>query len=192
MLYVTERCVFRLTPAGVELTEVAPGVDIERDILRLMEFRPVITGDPKLMDARIFSDAPMNLRDDMLAVPLSDRFLYTPENNTFFIDFEHLAIRGMPDIRKVRDEVEARLAPLGRRVHGIVNYDHFSIVPELLDAWSDMVKSLVDNHYLSVARYTTNGFMRMKLGEVLSQHGVAPHIFGSEAEAEADIKASGR
>lgn len=191
VLYVTERCVFRLTPAGVELTEVAPGVDIERDILRLMDFRPVINGDPKLMDARIFADGPMNLRDDMLAVPLADRFSYVAENNTFFIDFEHLAIRGLQDIRTIRDEVEARLAPLGKRVHGIVNYDHFSIVPELLDAWSDMVKSLVDKHYLSVARYTTNGFMRMKLGEVLSQHGVAPHLFGSEAEAEADIKAGG-
>ena len=46
VLYVTERCVFRLTAAGMELIEVAPGVDVEKDILPQMEFQPVITGIP--------------------------------------------------------------------------------------------------------------------------------------------------
>ena len=54
VLYVTERCVFALTPEGLELVEVAPGIDIERDILALMDFKPMIPRDPVLMDARIF------------------------------------------------------------------------------------------------------------------------------------------
>lgn len=41
-VYVTERAVFRLTPEGVELTEVAPGVDVERDVLRLIGFTPIV------------------------------------------------------------------------------------------------------------------------------------------------------
>ena len=40
VLYVTERCVFVLTPDGLELSEVAPGVDIERHILSQMDFKP--------------------------------------------------------------------------------------------------------------------------------------------------------
>jgi propionate CoA-transferase len=61
VLYVTERCVFRLCPEGLELVEIAPGIDLQRDILERMEFRPVIRGEPALMDARIFRDEPMGL-----------------------------------------------------------------------------------------------------------------------------------
>lgn len=56
-LYVTERAVFELTPAGVELIEVAPGIDIERDILPNMGFTPIINS-PRLMDAALFTPAP--------------------------------------------------------------------------------------------------------------------------------------
>ncbi len=61
VLYVTERCVFRLVPDGLELVEIAPGVDLERDILGRMSFRPVLRAPPRLMDARIFREAPMGL-----------------------------------------------------------------------------------------------------------------------------------
>ena len=53
ILYVTERAVFRLTPAGVALIEVAPGIDIERDILAGMDFKPLI-GAPDLMPLAVF------------------------------------------------------------------------------------------------------------------------------------------
>ena len=187
VLYVTERCVFALRPDGLELIEVAPGIEIERDILRLMDFAPLIPSDPALMDARIFTDAPMGLRDDMLALPMEERFSFDAAQDMFFINFEHLAVRRTADIAAIQAEVDKRLAPLGRRVHVIVNYDHFSISPELLGPYSDMVKGLVERYYSGVSRFTTNGFLRMKLGEALRQHGVTPHLFTSEAEARADL-----
>jgi propionate CoA-transferase len=66
VLYVTERCVFRLTAAGPELIEIAPGINLEVDILPLMGFRPAISPHLCCMDARIFCEAPMALRNDML------------------------------------------------------------------------------------------------------------------------------
>ncbi|MBO0741531.1 MAG: acyl CoA:acetate/3-ketoacid CoA transferase, partial [Hyphomicrobiaceae bacterium] len=61
VLYVTERCVFRLAPGGLELIEVAPGIDIDRDILAHIEFSPIVI-DPQPMDPRIFAHQPMGLR----------------------------------------------------------------------------------------------------------------------------------
>ena len=60
VLYVTERAVFTLTPEGVELTEIAPGVDLQKDVLDQMDFEPIVK-DVKLMDERIFRPEPMGL-----------------------------------------------------------------------------------------------------------------------------------
>ncbi|MDB5949626.1 MAG: acyl CoA:acetate/3-ketoacid CoA transferase [Massilia sp.] len=60
-LYVTERCVFRLVEGGLELVEVAPGIDVERDVMARMAFRPKVSAQLKLMDARIFVDGAMGL-----------------------------------------------------------------------------------------------------------------------------------
>jgi len=69
VLYVTERCVFRLTQAGLELIEIAPGIDLDRDILGQMAFRPVIAPSLKLMDACLFCVAPMGLRGALKVLP---------------------------------------------------------------------------------------------------------------------------
>ena len=62
ILYVTERAVFKLDDTGITLIEVAPGIDVKKDILEEMDFRPNITLDLKLMDERIFKDTKMNLK----------------------------------------------------------------------------------------------------------------------------------
>lgn len=60
--FITERAVFCLTEKGLCLTEIAPGVDLENDILQQMDFRPEISPDLTLMDSRVFQSGPMNLR----------------------------------------------------------------------------------------------------------------------------------
>ena len=64
MHYVTERAVFELRPEGLVLTEIAPGIDLQTQILDLMEFKPVISENLKEMNPAIFSEAiPYGLKD---------------------------------------------------------------------------------------------------------------------------------
>lgn len=66
VIYITERAVFKLTPQGMMLIEIAPGVDLQKDILKRMAFTPLIAEDVKIMDSAIFSDAPMGLAKSLL------------------------------------------------------------------------------------------------------------------------------
>ncbi|MGC8846117.1 MAG: acyl CoA:acetate/3-ketoacid CoA transferase, partial [Candidatus Hydrogenedens sp.] len=60
--YVTERCVFKLIPEGLMLTEIAPGVDLEKNILSQMEFKPIIPNEIKTMDTKLFLPEPMKIK----------------------------------------------------------------------------------------------------------------------------------
>ena len=116
VLYVTERCVLALTPDGLELTEIAPGVDLEKDVLAHVGFEPIIRGEPKLMDARIFAAEPMGLKDDLLTVPLEARFAYDAERNIFFLNMEGLSLISHDDVEAIVDR--SRQAPGRHRQEG--------------------------------------------------------------------------
>ena len=60
--YVTERCVMRLAPDGLEVLEIAPGIDVRRDVLEQADFPLAVASDLKTMDAALFEDAPYGLQ----------------------------------------------------------------------------------------------------------------------------------
>jgi propionate CoA-transferase len=62
VLYVTERCVLRLTSEGLEVIEVAPGIDLNKDVLEQADFPLIVSPDLKTMDAAIFSESPYGLQ----------------------------------------------------------------------------------------------------------------------------------
>ncbi len=175
----------------MELIEVAPGIDIEKDIIGHMDFKPVIKGTPVLMDERIFSPGPMGLKQDLFAVSLEKRLVYDRRENLFFVNLEGYAIRSAGDIEDVRAAVVKIMDTVGHRVYAVVNYDNFSILPELVGPYTDMVKELVDRYYTGVTRYTTSAFLRMKIGDALKERKMAPHIYESREEAKLALKGEG-
>ena len=158
VLYVTERCVFRLTHGGLELVEVAPGIDIDRDILAHMDFAPIVD-DPQPMDARIFATGLMGLRDRMAERPFEERFSYDPRLRMLFIDLRQLAIRSERDVERIKTEVERRVRPLGHAVYAIVNYRGCRIDPGIRDSYRRMVEALEASCYLGVTRYGMSGLI---------------------------------
>ena len=61
VLYITERAVFELRKEGLTLVEIANGIDIEKDILNNMEFKPILAKEIKFMNKEIFLNKPMGL-----------------------------------------------------------------------------------------------------------------------------------
>ncbi|MBB5499782.1 acyl CoA:acetate/3-ketoacid CoA transferase [Paraburkholderia sp. MM5384-R2] len=62
VLYVTERCVLQLTKQGLEVIEVAPGIDLNRDVLEQADFPLIVSSELKTMNAAIFSESPYGLQ----------------------------------------------------------------------------------------------------------------------------------
>jgi propionate CoA-transferase len=183
VLYVTERCVFSLTPEGMTLVEIAPGIDLEKDILARMDFTPIINPEPRPMDSRIFSEGLMGIHAEMLELSLVERLTYDPGENLFFVNFEGYSVKSSRDVTQIESAVTEILSPLDRKVYTIVNYDNFFIAPDVVDEYTDMVKGLVDRFYSGVTRYTTSTFLRMKIGDALKKREVAPHIYENREEA---------
>ncbi|MBP8119925.1 MAG: acyl CoA:acetate/3-ketoacid CoA transferase [Burkholderiales bacterium] len=189
VLFVTERGVFRLTGDGMELIEIAPGVDLQRDILDRMAFAPVVR-NPVLMDARLFRPEPMGLREDLLRLPFEARFKYDAEQNILFLNFERLKVRTQADIDAIRDQVAAICEPIGHKMYGIVNYEGFELDREVEDAYAEMVRDVVARYYIRVTRYTTSSFLRAKLGDAFGRRNLSDALFESEEEAKARLTRS--
>ncbi|MCV2354885.1 malonate decarboxylase subunit alpha [Paucibacter sp. B2R-40] len=195
VLYVTERCVLQLGPEGLILSEVAPGLDLQRDVLDLMGFRPLMPSPPRAMDAALFGEAAIGLRARLLMLPLADRFSYDAATRQFFLNFERLSVRSLDDVEAIRAEVERRLEPLvsqGQRVWCVVNYDHFHLDAQVADAYAAMVRELSDQFYENVTRYGTAGFNRSLLGAALAARGVEPQIYDSAEQAFLEVKLGGQ
>ncbi len=186
VLYVTERCVFRRTAEGMELVEVAPGIDVERDILAHMGFRPIVR-EPALMDARLFLPEPMALEHILLGLSMADRISFDPKRDTLFINYEGFAVRTTDDVELVRREVESRCRQIGHRIAVVINYDGFTLDPTVSDAFFSMITYLQHRYYTKASRYTTSAFMRLKLGAGLAERALAPHVFETLPEAQANV-----
>ena len=148
-----------------------------------MDFKPMIR-NVKPMDPRIFRAAPMGLDHLLLGRNLADRITYDTERNILFVNFEGFEVRTIEDVDRIRSEVERRCRDIGKPVALIASYDGFYLDPLVSDTYFSMIAYLEKRYYSSASRYTTSAFMRLKLGEALSERHVAPHIFETQAEAQ--------
>jgi len=182
VLYITERCVFALTDNGLKLSEVAPGIDIEKDILANMDFKPIID-EPILMEQRIFETKVMKLRKSLLEIPITNRLVYDKQQNIVFANMSGLDIATKEDLEKLSRDVNKFFKSLGHKVNIVTNHDGISVAPRLASKFANLLSQLEYDYYLTATRYTTSAFLRQKLGEDLKQRSIQPHIFETKQEA---------
>ncbi len=182
VLYITERCVFRLTDNGLKLSEVAPGIDIEKDILSHMDFVPIID-EPALMQKCIFETKGMKLRKTLLEIPTVNRLVYDKQQNIVFINMSGLDIATIEDLTKLDKDLNKFFKNLGEKVNIVSNHDGISVAPPLAAKFANLLSQLEYDYYLTATRYTNSAFMRQKLGQDLKQRSIQPHIFETKQEA---------
>jgi propionate CoA-transferase len=182
VFYITERCVFKLIDGKLELIEVAPGIDIEKEILAQMEFRPVVrTVAP--MDPRVFQNPAMGIRGEFLLKELKTRVRYVAPQNLLRLNFNGLEIDSVEDIENIRKIVEDICKAAGKKVNAIVNYDAFKVNDQLLDDYLAMGQYIIEKYYRKVARHTTNREVSARFTGEFQGRRLAPNLFASEEEA---------
>lgn len=182
VLYVTERAVFKLVADGIALMEVAPGVDLERDVLGHMAFRPLMS-QMRPMEPGLFSAGLIGLLERLCELRLSDRIALDRDQRRLFLNFEGMRVRNLKDVKDIGAHVEALLFPFQERVDVVANYNRFYLNPEVELAYAEMVRGLTERFYKRVTRYSTSAFLRVKLDRTLSRKA-APHIFETREEAQ--------
>jgi hypothetical protein len=134
--------------------------------------------------------APMGLRAQLIDIRIEDRISYNADTNTVFLNYAGMHVRTEEDLGRIKDAVDRTLEPLGRRVHSIVNHDSFVADPDILDKYADLVKYVEERYYISVSRYATSGFLRLKLGAELRKRRLSSHVFETRREARRHLGAT--
>lgn len=121
---------------------------------------------------------------------LADRLLYNPEDNTFTVNFKGYYVKTERDINEIEFLVAERLSTLGKKVKAIVDYEDFTINPEIVDKYAAMVNRVVGKYYSGVVRYTNIRELKDKLGESFKSENINSNIYDSKEAARKALEES--
>ncbi len=115
------------------------------------------------------------------------RVQYEAARNVLFVNLAGVEMKTQADLTALHDAVAACVLPLGRKVPVVVNYDNFSVLPDLLDDYVRMVGQLAEQFYSAVTRYSSSAFMRSYLDQAFHSHHLDAALFASQQEALAHL-----
>jgi propionate CoA-transferase len=132
--------------------------------------------DVRLMDARIFSPEPMNLKVSLLDAPINRRIQLDEKTHILRLNMQGYQIKEVRDLDLVRMKIEELCKPLSQKVDMVAWYDGFYLDTRLLDAYNDTVAALEKKYYKTSRRYTRDPFIRLKLASELDKRGISTQV----------------
>ena len=110
-------------------------------------------------------------------------FDYRADDNLVFINFEGLTVNTSDEAELLAGFLNRRLQELGRRVNLIVNYDNFELGRPAAPRFFEMVREHERRYFLSSTRYSTDAFLRRKLGRAFADARLSQQMYRSFEEA---------
>ncbi len=170
VLYVTERCVFKIHQDGIELIEIAPGIDLEKDILSLMSFRPIIN-EFKIMDSRIFMPEKMDLRMDFIDAPINRRIELSAQGE-LYCNLRCYGIKRQQDIDHIYTYIKGLCDNISDRIPAHIWYDDFDVPDALLRPYAQMFNDLEQKYFSTSCSHVSDSFLRARLLAELQGQGL--------------------
>jgi propionate CoA-transferase len=192
VLYVTERCVFRRTANHpvLELIEIAPGIDLQNDILDQLDFAPEISPQLKIMDRRIYQPDTMRMGAELFG-SLEDRATYHEGDHVFYLDLFGINLDNEDDIKWFFGSLERILKPLVDKkgpIAMVANYDGFDLHKGLEELYAAELAKLQAKYYNSAKRYSGKAFHRAALGNKIKVVDWDPDKLFEEFDESGDGK----
>ncbi|MFN8609228.1 MAG: CoA-transferase [Vulcanimicrobiota bacterium] len=163
VLYITERAVFSMQPEGLTLVEIAPGVDLQTQVLDRLPFAVRLADPIKTMDAGLFAPERIGLTR-LGKRPVSERVRYRPEQNTLYLNLEGLEFHSADEVH----EFERQLLPhfnFAGKVQAVINYERFQISEAAAAAWFELVERNTQTYFSSSTRLASSLFFCRQMGE---------------------------
>ena len=107
---ITECCVLRLADYGLEVVAIAPGLDLEEDVLSGMEFVLEVSTKLAVMDSALFAEPPLGLRDRSPR-PLDERLSFDVDENVLYCNFEGLRLYSCEQVDALAERLEVAFRP---------------------------------------------------------------------------------
>eukprot|EP00977_Amphora_coffeiformis_P014187 scaffold3912_cov136-Amphora_coffeaeformis.AAC.1 len=192
VFYVTERAVFRRTANHkvLELIEIAPGIDLQKDVLDQIDFKPAVAKNLKIMDKRIFQKDAMKVGAEMFG-SLEERAKYHEDDHTLYLDLFGITLGNDDDVNWFFGALRGILTPLCAEkgpIHMVANYDGFDLGKGLEEKYVQETQALQADFYKSAKRYSGKAFHRAKLGNQIKVVDWDP----AKLFTEFDINGDGR
>ena len=168
VLYITERAVFSMESDGLTVVEIAPGVDLQTQVLDRLPFPVQISPDLRTMDPAYFKTGKVGLTQ-LGKRPVAERVRYRAQDNTFYLNLEGLEFYTADQVHEFELQLRPYLSFPGP-VDAVINYDRFRLAPAAAAAWFELVERNTQTYFKSSTRHSSSLLFCREMGEQFDQH----------------------